>query len=107
MQDGFGIGMRVKPVPTVFQLGTHFEVIVDFAVKNDRNVAVIGNDGLVATLQVDDFQASGAHGEHAGAVHAALVRPAMRKCSRSLADALRSRRPVFMRESSYAAHVSA
>jgi len=40
-----------------FEFAAQFRVVVDFAVEYDDGVAVVAHDGLVASCEVDDFQA--------------------------------------------------
>ena len=47
----------------IFQLGAQFEVIVNLAVEDDSPVTILGENGLVAQLEVDDFQARSAEGK--------------------------------------------
>ena len=45
----------MKPVPQLFKFSAQLEVIVDFSVEDNGRVAIIRNDRLVATLQVNNF----------------------------------------------------
>jgi hypothetical protein len=40
----------MKPVPQLLQLAAQLEVIVNFPVEDNRSVAVIRDNGLIATL---------------------------------------------------------
>ena len=76
-QDGLGVAMRVEPMSQVLQLGADFEVVVDFAVEDDDRVAIFSRDGLIAMLQVDNFQAGRAQRANWRLVDALLVRSAV------------------------------
>ncbi len=41
------------------ELDPEFLVIVNFTIERDDNVAAPANDRLIATFQVDNFEASG------------------------------------------------
>ena len=97
----------MKPVPQLFEFAAELEMIVDFPVEDYRGVAVIGDDGLVAALQVDDFQAGRTHGKNAGTEHSALIGAAMSQRSSGAFDPLRFGRPVFMCEPGYPAQIRA
>jgi hypothetical protein len=107
VQDRFRIGMRMKPVPQLLKLAPQFEMIVNFPIEDNRRVAIIGNDGLVSTLKINNFQARRAHGKHAGAKNSALVRPAMRQSRSGSFNALRFGRPIFMCKAGYPAQIRA
>src|SRR4029077_20411592 len=82
-------------------------MIVDFPVEDYRSVAVIGDDGLVAALEVDNFQACRTHRKNAGTEHSALIWAPMSKRSCGTFDSLRFGRPVFMCEAGYPAQIRA
>ena len=88
-----------------FQLGAQFQVIVDFAIEDDYDVAILREDGLVAAFQVNNFQARCAQGANFGSEDALLVRAAMNKGRRGAPDAVRIGRPVFMCKSSNTAQI--
>ena len=89
----------------LLEFPAQFQVVVNFAVEDNRSVAIIADDGLVSALQVDNFQARGAHGENARAEHSTLIGPAMSQRCRGLLDALRFGRPIFMCKPGYPAQI--
>ena len=91
----------------VFQFGAQLEVIVDFTVEDDCGVAIWRKDGLVAALEVNNFQARGAEGADFGLEDALLVRAAMDEGRRGAPDAVRIGRPIFMGETGDAAQIPA
>ena len=46
-----------------FQLSPHCEVIVNLSVEHNPAVAVFRQDGLIAVIEIDDFQACRAQRE--------------------------------------------
>src|ERR1700751_2080773 len=78
-----------------FQFGAQSEVVVNLPVKDDSGVAIFGKDGLIAMVQVDDFQARRAQREEMRLKHAVLVGTAVNQCGRGLPDSFRRRAPVF------------
>src|SRR5215472_13155183 len=77
------------------QFGAQREVVVNLPVKDDSGVAIFGKDGLIAMVQVDDFQARRAQREQMRLKHALLVGTAVNQCGRGLPDSFRRRAPVF------------
>jgi hypothetical protein len=63
VQNGFGIGVRYETVPALFEFAPQFEMIVDFSVEDNSGVAILGENGLVPSVQVNDFETGGAHGK--------------------------------------------
>src|SRR5260370_32195273 len=80
-------------------------MVVNFPVEDNRGVAIIRNDRLITTLEVDNLQSRRAHRKYARAKHAALIGPAMSKRSRGAFDALRFRRPILMCKAGYTAQI--
>lgn len=62
MDEDFGIGVGAEVVAAGFEAGAEFEVVVDFAVEDDLEVAVLVGDGLPAAFEVDDGEAEVAEG---------------------------------------------
>ena len=56
LQNGFGVGVRGKPVSELFQFVADFQVIVNLAVEDDAPLTAIFEDRLIAALEVDNFQ---------------------------------------------------
>jgi hypothetical protein len=69
--------MGLKSVPQLFQLGAQFEVIVNFTIEDDAAISVLRQNGLIAGIEVNDFEASGAQGKEFRLEYALLVRAAM------------------------------
>ena len=82
----------------LFQFGAQRKVVVNLPVENDAAVPIVGVEGLVALLEVDDFQARRAQGEKIRLEHALLIGSAMNQRSGGLADSFRRRTPVFSGE---------
>src|ERR1700745_172674 len=78
-----------------FQFGAQREVVVNLPVKDNSAVAIVSKDGLIAVVQVDDFQARRAQREEIRLKHALLVGTAVNQCSRGLPDSFRRRAPIF------------
>jgi len=87
--------VRIKAVATLFQFGSQLEVVVNLSVENDSAVAIFREDGLVAVIQVDDFEARGTQREKAGLKDALLIGAAMNERCGGLADTFRGRAPVL------------
>jgi len=49
--------MRFEAMPEIFQLGPYFDVVVNFAIEGDSEIAVLGENRLVPGIQIDNFQA--------------------------------------------------
>lgn len=81
-----------------FEFGAQFEVIVDFAIEDDAPFAGVFENGLIAALEVDDFQTRGAAGEGLGGEGALLVRSAMMQGGERLLNASVRGDSIFMRK---------
>ncbi len=104
-QDRLGIAVRVKSMAQLLQLGAHFEVVVDLAVEDDDGVAVFGRDGLVAVLEVDNFQAGRAQRADRRLVNALLVGSAVDQGRGGVPNAIRRWRPIFMSKANNSAQI--
>ena len=82
----------------IFQLGAQFEVIVNLAVEDNPAISILGENGLVALLEVDDFQARSPEGKEIRVEKTLLVGPAVNQRSGRLPDSFRRRAPVFCGE---------
>ena len=91
----------------LFQFAPQFEMVVDFAVEDDGDVAIIRQDWLVAGTEVDNLEPSRAHRAEARFEDALLVRPAMNQSGRGATNALGIRYPMFVGESNDSTQVSA
>jgi hypothetical protein len=97
----------MKPVAQLLEFAAQLEMIVDLPVENNRGVAIIGNDRLVSTLKIDNFQARRTHGKNARAEYSALIRSAMSQRGGGAFDALGFGRPVFMCKAGYPTQIRA
>ncbi len=93
--------------PQAFEFRADFQVIINLAVERDSHVAIVGQNWLVATRQIDDLQPRGAAREHRCGVHTLLVRSAMNQRFRGLPYAFERWFPVLMCEPSYPAQLLA
>ena len=64
-------------MPERLELRAQLGVIVNLAVKNERDVAVIASHRLITVLEVDDLQAYRAERHRRGFVRAVLIRAPM------------------------------
>jgi hypothetical protein len=94
----------MKPVAGFFQLGPDLKMIVNFAVEDDYGVTIFAANGLIAGLQVQDFEAGSAEGTNGGFVDTLLVGSAVDQGSRRGGNAFWPRGTAFMSESNYTAH---
>jgi hypothetical protein len=60
-----------------FEFASQFLVVIDLAVEHDRDISVVGKNGLVARAEVYDFETGCTDGAEARLEHTLLVRPAM------------------------------
>jgi hypothetical protein len=70
-------------------------VIVNLSVEDNPAVAVFRQDGLIAVIQIDDFQSCRAQREEVRMKYALLVGSAMNEGRGRLPDAFRWRAPVL------------
>ena len=84
MQNRFGVAVGVEAMAALFQIPAQFQVIVDFAVKGDDGVAVLGQDGLIAALDVDNLEPRRAQRDGLGLKDALLIRAAMNESRTAL-----------------------
>jgi len=81
-------------------------VIVDFAVERNHVRGVFADDGLIAAMQIDNFQAGRAQGNHPGFKDALLVGPTVDQAIHRAVDAVRIRYAFFVGEAGDAAQNS-
>ncbi len=105
-QDGFGIAGRVETVAALDQLAAKLGVVVDLAVEDQDGVAVIAAHGLLAVLQVDDFEANSAEGHIRGFPDVLFVGTAVGQRACNLPDPVRIGKAVFMSEPSNSTQVA-
>ena len=106
VQHRFGVGTRMKSVAELLQFRAQFQVIVDLAVEDDRRVAVVRRDGLVAGCKVDDLQPRRAQRANARPEDALLVRPAMNQRVDGALNPLGIGRPVLIRKTGDTAQIA-
>lgn len=103
MQYGFGVAMRLEAMTARLECLTNFEVVINLSVEDDRGVAILRGDRLIAPGQVDDLETRCTEAAAFRLVKTLLIRSAMQQGVGRLPDALRTGRPRFSCESDYAA----
>jgi hypothetical protein len=93
-------------VAEFFEFGADFQVIVNLAVEDDAPFTAIFEDGLIASLQVNNFQPGCAKRKQLRRENALLVGAAVLERIRGRADSSFWRAPMFMRKASNAAQCS-
>src|SRR6266404_376869 len=58
-QNDFGVAAGSEFFAAGLQLCTQLSVVIDLAVEYEHGVAVIADHGLIAPVQIDDFEAHG------------------------------------------------
>jgi hypothetical protein len=76
-QDSFCVGVGSETVAKRLKLFPQLEVIVDFAIKDNSPLAPVFQNGLIAALEVDDFQTCGTEGKGWRGENALLIGPAV------------------------------
>jgi hypothetical protein len=105
VEDDFGVAMGVERVAEGFELLANLDVVVDFAIKDDDVVVIVGVDGLIAAGEVNNFEAGRAEAAAEGLVDALLIGAAMEQRVSCPGDALWTGIPTFGCESDYAAQI--
>ena len=77
MDEHLGVAVGAEAVALRLQLGAELPVVVELAVLDDDDAAVLVRDRLVAGLEVDDRQPAGGETDGAVDVDAARVGPAV------------------------------
>ena len=77
VHEHLGVAARREPVPGPLELEPELAVVVELAVLNDRDPAVLVRDRLVARREVDDGEAPGSEADAPVEVRAVGVRPAL------------------------------
>src|SRR2546426_6870630 len=62
-QNSLGVALRAESMAAVFQFGAEFPVIVNLSIERNNRIAALRDDGLVARLEIDDFQTRDAEGD--------------------------------------------
>src|SRR5580692_6000182 len=87
------------------QLDSQLRMVVDLAVERDDDVAILGNNRLIAPAEVDDFEASRAQRGRLRFENALLVGSAMNQRADGFLDTARSRPGFKMCEAGNAAQL--
>ncbi len=107
-EDDLGVAERVEAMAAGFEFGAEFGMVVDLAVIDDGDLlagfGVDGVDGLVAVVEVDDFQAGIGEGDVRGLEGAEVIGSAMVEGCDDLADAPRFYGVIQRGKASDAAH---
>ena len=101
------LGIRICPEDTTarLQAAAELAVVIDFAVEDDREPALVGGDGLVPMLEVDDAEAAHCKRHMAVDELASIVRPTMLERIPHPAEPARIRETIVSVETpDYAAH---
>ena len=104
MREDLGVPAGAELVPVAEELLPQRGVVVDLAVLDDMDGAVLVRDRLVAGLEVDDREPAGGEREASVADDAVRVRPAMGEDGAHPLGALRGRRPGERHHSGNPAH---
>lgn len=91
-------------MPPAFQCAPQFKVVIDFAVKDDDRIAIFGDNRLIASREIDDFQAGRAQRDLGGLENALLIWPAMFERSDRALNTATFRSSFLMGKSGDAAH---
>src|SRR5258708_2043611 len=67
MNDCLGIADRSKLMPMLAQCGYEFDIVVNLAIENDLNGAVLVANRLIASGQINDTQPAHPHDERRNA----------------------------------------
>src|SRR5581483_2148960 len=94
----------MKTVAEPFQLPAQSGVVVDLAVKGDDRVAVVADDGLIASAEVDDLEADSAQRYAVRLKNALLIGAAMKQRVRNAAGDTLTLHTASMRKTRYPAH---
>jgi hypothetical protein len=78
VDEGFGVAARAKPVAPALQLRAERVVVVDLAVEDDHDRAVLVGDRLVPAGHVDDAEPAHADRDARADVAPFVVGPAMK-----------------------------
>jgi hypothetical protein len=73
VDEDLGVAMGMEPVALFDEVFAELEVVVDFAVEDDLDAAVLVAEGLGAAAEVDDAEAAVAEGDGAVTVVAEAV----------------------------------
>jgi len=91
----------------VFQFGAEFPVIVNLSIERNNRIAALRDDGLVARLEIDDFQTRDAEGDTGRLKDTLLIRPAVNQRSNCAMDEIEIGDLTLMREAYDSTQVAA
>jgi hypothetical protein len=77
MNDRFRVGIGIKPVTALFEIGAQLLKIINLAVENDRFGPIRIENRLLPAGEIDDREPAHREGDRFLLVKAFLVRPAM------------------------------
>jgi hypothetical protein len=77
LKKNFGIGLGSEDGPAGFEVAAEFEVVVDFAIKNEMPATVGGGHGLGTTSDVENAEASMTQANGGVGVGSLRIGPAM------------------------------
>ena len=66
VDDGFGVAIGAEAVPLGYEVAPQFLIVVNLAVEDDPNGAILIRNRLVTSVQIDDAEA--AHPDGASAL---------------------------------------
>jgi len=89
-----------------FQFRAQLRVVVDLAIKSYHAVAIVGTNGLVTGLEIDNLQPGGSHRNQIGFEYALLIGTTVNECSNGRLNSPGAWRKPDMSESGYSAHVN-
>ena len=105
MEQHFGVAVRAEVMPGALELAAQLAVVVDLAVLDDVQGAVLVRDRLVARLEVDDREAPRGEGDVAVAELSEAVRARGERASALICrDAIRHGGAVRRRDSADPTH---
>ena len=88
-----------------FQFSPQFQVVVDFAIEHDGDVAIFRENGLVTGTEIDNFEPGRSERAEARLKHTLLVGAAVKQCRGRIPNAIGLRRPMFVGEADDSAQV--
>ena len=105
MDDGFCIRIGVERMPLLLEFTAQFFVVVDLAVENDLNRAVLVVDWLMARIEVDDTQPPHSEPNAGFKIESFIVGTAVCDCIAHFLQFARIHRSFIQTDNSrYAAH---
>ena len=62
MNNGLGIAIGVEVMPALLKFFAKFKVVIDFSIEDDENALIFVKNGLMATSQVNNREATHTQG---------------------------------------------